>query len=62
MPDALKAHARYPEGLFQIQAQVLCLYHMTAPDTFYNRGGDNWQFPVEVYGQERVEVSPTMCI
>lgn len=57
MPDALKAHARYPEGLFQIQARVLCLYHMTAPDTFYNRG-DNWQFPVEVYGQERVEVSP----
>jgi uncharacterized membrane protein (UPF0182 family) len=57
MPDALKAHVRYPADLFEIQARVLCLYHMTAPDTFYNRG-DNWEFPVEVYGQERVEVSP----
>ncbi len=57
MPDALKAHVRYPADLFEIQARVLCLYHMTAPDAFYNRG-DNWEFPVEVYGQERVEVSP----
>jgi len=57
MPDALKAHVRYPADLFDIQARVLCLYHMTAPDTFYNRG-DNWEFPVEVYGQERVTVSP----
>lgn len=57
MPDALKTHVRYPADLFEIQARVLCLYHMIAPDTFYNRG-DNWEFPVEVYGQERVEVSP----
>ena len=57
MPDALKAHVRYPADLFEIQARMLCIYHMTAPDTFYNRG-DYWEFPVEVYGQERVEVSP----
>ncbi|HXL04119.1 MAG: UPF0182 family protein [Firmicutes bacterium] len=57
MPDALKAHVRYPADLFEIQSRVLCLYHMTRPDTFYNTG-DSWEFPVEVYGQERVEVSP----
>lgn len=57
MPDALKAHVRYPADIFEIQAKVLCTYHMTAPDTFYNRG-DNWEFPTEIYGQERVEVSP----
>jgi hypothetical protein len=57
MPDALKAHVRYPVDLFEIQAKVLCVYHMTAPDTFYNRG-DYWEFPMEVYGQQRVEVSP----
>jgi len=57
MPDDLKAHLRYPVDLFEIQAQVLCVYHVTEPDTFYSRG-DNWEFPVEVYGEQRVRVSP----
>lgn len=57
MPEALKAHVRYPEDLFTIQARVLNTYHMTDPDTFYNRE-DFWDFPVEVYGGERQSVQP----
>ena len=57
MPDSLKTHLRYPADLFEIQAEILCLYHMTAADTFYNKG-DMWEFPTEVYGQDRVGVSP----
>ncbi len=57
MPDALRAHVRYPEDLFAIQARVLNTYHMTDPDTFYNRE-DFWNFPVEIYGGERQGVQP----
>ena len=44
MPDGLKAHIRYPEDLFQVQAQIYRAYHMGAPEVFYNRE-DLWQFP-----------------
>ncbi|MFZ5924363.1 MAG: UPF0182 family protein [Bacillota bacterium] len=57
MPGALKAHVRYPEDLFTLQARVLNTYHMTDPDIFYNRE-DSWEFPVEVYGGERQSVRP----
>jgi uncharacterized protein len=38
----LKDHFRYPEGLFNIQCDVLGKYHMTDPGVFYN-GEDLWQ-------------------
>ncbi|MDI7248338.1 MAG: UPF0182 family protein [Bacillota bacterium] len=57
MPAALRAHVRYPEDLFTIQARVLSTYHMVDPDTFYNRE-DFWSFPVEIYGGERQNVQP----
>ena len=44
MPADLKKHVRYPEDLFQIQAEVYRAYHMDAPEVFYNRE-DLWQFP-----------------
>jgi uncharacterized membrane protein (UPF0182 family) len=44
MPADLQKHVRYPEDLFQIQAQQYRAYHMDAPAVFYNRE-DLWQFP-----------------
>ncbi len=46
MPPELRAHIRYPEDLFDIQAQQYRAYHMGAPEVFYNRE-DLWQYPRE---------------
>jgi uncharacterized membrane protein (UPF0182 family) len=37
MPEELRAHIRYPEGLFVIQAQMNSTYHMQDPTVFYNK-------------------------
>jgi uncharacterized protein len=44
MPGALRAHIRYPEDLFRVQAATYATYHMTQPAVFYNRE-DQWQVP-----------------
>lgn len=49
MPQDLQQHIRYPEDLFQVQAQLYRAYHMDAPEVFYNRE-DLWQFPRELVG------------
>lgn len=40
----LRAHFRYPEGLFQLQSEVYATYHMTQPEVFYNKE-DLWAVP-----------------
>jgi uncharacterized membrane protein (UPF0182 family) len=45
MPAGLRAHVRYPEDIFAVQASVFRTYHMTQPDVFYNRE-DQWEIPV----------------
>jgi len=50
MPESLKAHIRYPEGIFSVQTQVYSLYHMTNPDEFYNRV-DAWRIANELQQQ-----------
>ncbi len=57
MPAGLKAHLRYPEDLFGIQAQKYAAYHMTVPHVFYN-SEDLWQIPQEKYGGRQVPVQP----
>jgi uncharacterized protein len=44
MPDGLRAHIRYPEGIFNLQAAMYSTYHMTNPAVFYNRE-DQWDVP-----------------
>ena len=44
MPVDLQAHLRYPETLFDVQAQMLLTYHVSDPQVFYNRG-DVWDVP-----------------
>lgn len=54
MPDYLKAHIRYPEDMFNIQASVYRKYHMKDVRVFYN-SEDLWAIPREVYaGQEQL--------
>ncbi|HTV89961.1 MAG TPA: UPF0182 family protein, partial [Stellaceae bacterium] len=44
MPAELRKHIRYPQDMFQIQAEMYRAYHMSVPEVFYNRE-DLWQFP-----------------
>ena len=37
MPPDLRAHARYPETLFKVQAEIYRTYHMLDPQSFYNK-------------------------
>ncbi len=37
MPADLRAHARYPEMIFRIQAEVYRAFHMRDPEAFYNK-------------------------
>jgi len=41
MPADLRAHLRYPEDLFAVQAAMYGRYHITQPSNFYN-AGDAW--------------------
>ena len=44
MPVDLRAHLRYPEGFFAIQARMYATYHMEDPQVFYNKE-DLWALP-----------------
>jgi hypothetical protein len=57
MPDGLRAHLRYPQDLFSIQAEVLRSYHMEDPKVFYNRE-DLWNVPNEIYQGQPTAMVP----
>jgi uncharacterized membrane protein (UPF0182 family) len=63
MPADLRAHARYPETLFRVQAEIYRTYHMLDPQSFYNKE-DLWDLARRVTGQtEGAEaVSPTYVV
>jgi len=61
MPDTLRAHIRYPQDLFRVQADSLMTYHMTDPQVFYNRE-DQWRAPNEIYDSEAQQVPPYYLI
>jgi len=42
MPKDLRAHIRYPEDFFTVQAMKYALFHMTDPRVFYNKE-DLWR-------------------
>lgn len=50
MPADLRAHARYPETFFRVQAEVYRTYHMRDPQAFYNKE-DLWDISRTVQGQ-----------
>lgn len=49
MPPSLRAHARYPEGLFQIQAEIYRTFHMKDPEVFYTKE-DVWDVAQSLSG------------
>jgi uncharacterized protein len=53
----LKAHLRYPEDLFAIQADEYKTFHMTDPQVFYNRE-DLWVSPNETYAGQSQPMEP----
>lgn len=59
MPEALRAHARYPEDLFRAQSEIYRAYHMKNPQAFYNNE-DIWELSRYSSGNgEPRPVSPT---
>jgi uncharacterized membrane protein (UPF0182 family) len=50
MPADLRAHARYPEIMFRIQAEIYRTYHMLDPQSFYNKE-DVWDVALHAAGQ-----------
>ena len=57
MPEDLRRHVRYPEGIFQMQASVYATYHMTNPAVFYNKE-DQWEAPAVDSGGESRRMEP----
>jgi uncharacterized protein len=55
-PD-LKAHLRYPQDLFSIQADQYRTFHMTDPQVYYNRE-DLWVLPQEQYAGKVAPMEP----
>ena len=53
MPADLRAHLRYPDELYRIQATLYTTYHMDAPEDFYHRE-DQWQIPVVTESSQAV--------
>ena len=61
MPEGLRAHLRYPQDLFRVQADMYSTYHMLDPQVFYNRE-DNWSIPTEKYFNSTVTMQPYYVI
>lgn len=51
IPEALMEHVRYPEALFDIQAETWTTYHVDGPEILYNKG-DQWAIPENVSTSE----------
>lgn len=61
MPSDVRAHVRYPEGIFRMQAAVYSTYHMTNPAVFYNKE-DQWEVPAIDRGGETIGMEPYYTI
>ncbi|MFC2034463.1 UPF0182 family protein, partial [Chloroflexota bacterium] len=61
MPEYLRAHWRYPEDMFSIQAAVYQSYHMRDARVFYNKE-DLWAMPREIYSGREQMMSPYYII
>ncbi len=61
MPRDLRAHVRYPEDFFQIQARKYAAYHMTDPRVFYNKE-DLWSVAQSPAAGSATPMSPYYTI
>jgi len=61
MPEGLQDHIRYPESMFDIQAEIYRDYHMENPQVFYNRE-DAWDIALEQYANETRQIESSYQI
>ena len=63
MPADLRRHVRYPEALFQGQAEAYRTFHMRDPQVFYNKE-DLWDIAHNLFGQsgQPENVEPTYVV
>jgi len=61
MPESLKSHIRYPNSLFQTQAEIYSRYHMEDINVFY-LNEDQWDIAYEIYGTEQIQMAPNYYI
>ncbi len=61
MPEDLRAHIRYPQDLFAVQARMYSTYHMQDPQVFYNKE-DLLSIPRKAVEGEDREMEPYTTI
>lgn len=61
MPESLQSHIRYPNVLFNIQANVYKKYHMTDVNIFY-QSEDMWDIAEEIYDTKATVMTPNYYI
>jgi hypothetical protein len=63
MPQDLREHARYPETMFRVQAEIYRVFHMTDPEAFFNKE-DQWDLARNINsGSGRPDaVAPTYIV
>ena len=61
MSADLRAHVRYPEDYFHVQANVLRTYHMKDPRSFYNKE-DQWAAAQEILADKPQTMDPYYSI
>jgi uncharacterized membrane protein (UPF0182 family) len=63
MPPDIRAHARYPETMFRIQAEAYRAFHVRDAETFYNKS-DAWDIAKDISDQSRqaVAVEPAYVV
>jgi uncharacterized membrane protein (UPF0182 family) len=61
MPEDLRAHIRYPQDLFAVQARMYATYHMQDPQVFYNKE-DLFSIPRREFAAEDQETGPTLTM
>jgi uncharacterized membrane protein (UPF0182 family) len=59
MPGFLRAHVRYPQLLFQVQANIYSTYHVENEQVFYNRE-DVWTIAQQGRGQQSQSSTDTI--
>ncbi|MBR2675113.1 MAG: UPF0182 family protein [Mogibacterium sp.] len=59
--DEIRAHLRYPNAMFKIQADVYTKYHMDEVKVFYQKE-DLWDIAHHIYGTEQVQMEPSYYV
>ncbi len=61
MPPDLRAHIRYPQDFFAIQAAKYAVYHMTDPSVFYSKE-DLWRVATRTVNGQSAAMNPYYAV